>query len=440
MTNTGNAGFTGNVNVTAGTLKLAAGAKLTSSSDTHIGMTTTNSGTFNIDGVGTNFTGSVNLFVGYGGTGMINVTNNATMSAPQTFLGSTVLGNAGTGTITVDGAGTSVTAGLIYIGISGTGTLNILNGAVYNNSTGVQVVGDFGNALVNVSGSGAALNISGATGFMQIGLASTNPQSASTIVQNGGSINFDPTTAGPNGTALYVGGQSSGSLTISGAQSNVIISHDVAIGRNVGPFGVTGTLSLVSGGKLTLASTAKIYLGGSLDGETVHGGTAIINIGAGGLSGTLSFTGNMLLEGNSQINFNNAANDTTILAANILKDFAGATLALSKVGPGTAILTGNSNYLGTTTVGGGTLQIGNGAGTGMIATDVSVSSGATFAFNRSDNIVFPNVVSGAGGLTQAGTGILTLNGTNTYSGATTVSAGTMQAGSGGAFSATSDLK
>ena len=46
---------------------------------------------------------------------------------------------------------------------------------------------------------------------------------------------------------------------------------------------------------------------------------------------------------------------------------------------------------------------------------------------------------GALALTKTGTGTLTLSGTNTYSGATTVSAGTLQAGSSGALSAKSDF-
>ena len=40
-------------------------------------------------------------------------------------------------------------------------------------------------------------------------------------------------------------------------------------------------------------------------------------------------------------------------------------------------------------------------------------------------------ISGTGSLTQAGTGTLTLTGDNTYTGATTISAGTLSLGSGG---------
>ena len=42
------------------------------------------------------------------------------------------------------------------------------------------------------------------------------------------------------------------------------------------------------------------------------------------------------------------------------------------------------------------------------------------------------MISGGGGLTQAGAGLLTLTGNNTYTGPTTISAGTLQLGNGGA--------
>ena len=55
----------------------------------------------------------------------------------------------------------------------------------------------------------------------------------------------------------------------------------------------------------------------------------------------------------------------------------------------------------------------------------------SLVFNHGDVVTFSPVISGNGGLTQTGTGILTLLGSNTYCGMTTVSAGTLQAGNGG---------
>jgi autotransporter-associated beta strand protein len=55
----------------------------------------------------------------------------------------------------------------------------------------------------------------------------------------------------------------------------------------------------------------------------------------------------------------------------------------------------------------------------------------TLVFNRSDIVTFPGVISGTGSVTQAGSGTTILTGDNIYSGGTTITAGTLQLGSGG---------
>lgn len=105
------------------------------------------------------------------------------------------------------------------------------------------------------------------------------------------------------------------------------------------------------------------------------------------------------------------------------------TSGLSKLGEGTLVLTGENTYTGGTSILLGTLQIGNGGTTGRILGDVD-NSGALI-FKRSNNITYAGVISGSGSLTQAGTGQLTLTGTNTYTGGTIISAGLLQIGNGG---------
>ncbi len=96
---------------------------------------------------------------------------------------------------------------------------------------------------------------------------------------------------------------------------------------------------------------------------------------------------------------------------------------------GTVVLTANNTLTGAAFIGGGTLQLGAGGTSGSIASPmVTVSNGAWLAFNRSDSITNNIAITGAGGLVQSGNGrlVLPLSNTNTYSGGTVITAGTLQ--------------
>jgi autotransporter-associated beta strand protein len=96
-----------------------------------------------------------------------------------------------------------------------------------------------------------------------------------------------------------------------------------------------------------------------------------------------------------------------------------------------ATFTGNSLQAGT----GGAVVLGGTAGTNgqTFGTDIFLMSGGTLVFDLSSNLNLANIiesdqlaVGGAGGgLTKQGAATLTLNGAQTYTGTTTVSAGTL---------------
>ncbi|QOV91214.1 autotransporter-associated beta strand repeat-containing protein [Humisphaera borealis] len=122
--------------------------------------------------------------------------------------------------------------------------------------------------------------------------------------------------------------------------------------------------------------------------------------------------------------------------------YGGITLG----GSGTLILTGANTYTGPTTINGGTLRMGNGGTTGSLSTDsiITVGSGATYETNRSDDIVQGTdfsgaAISGAGGLKKSGTGKLTLTAANSYTGPTTLSAGTLAFNVASPFGSTSGI-
>ena len=112
------------------------------------------------------------------------------------------------------------------------------------------------------------------------------------------------------------------------------------------------------------------------------------------------------------------------------------TYSLAKQSEGTLTLTGANTYAGGTTILGGTLQIGNGGTSGSLFGDVDTGdadSNGTLAFNRSDAITFDGLISGSGGLTQAGSGSLTLTAASTFGGATHINAGSIILGHGSAL-------
>jgi fibronectin-binding autotransporter adhesin len=87
------------------------------------------------------------------------------------------------------------------------------------------------------------------------------------------------------------------------------------------------------------------------------------------------------------------------------------------------VLTANNTFNGASTINGGTLQVGDGGATGTLPGNVANNN--TLAFNRSDNIAFDGIISGSGELIQQGTGMLSLTSANSYSGKTTIAAGTL---------------
>ena len=96
---------------------------------------------------------------------------------------------------------------------------------------------------------------------------------------------------------------------------------------------------------------------------------------------------------------------------------------LTKLGSGLLTLTGANTYTGPTTVYGG-LQLGDGsANTGSVAGNIVLINSATLTFANPGALSYAMSISGSGGLVNTGGGALTLSGSNSYSGSTTINAG-----------------
>ncbi|QQE12597.1 autotransporter-associated beta strand repeat-containing protein [Planctomycetota bacterium] len=191
-----------------------------------------------------------------------------------------------------------------------------------------------------------------------------------------------------------------------------------------------------SDGTLTL-NGMNTYGGGT----TILSGDTVVVVGNDSAFGTGSVTVDSTLDlsaGVSSVTLGNAVilnDDLTISGDNNLTftDVISGTGALIKEGNGALTLTGTNTYSGGTTISAGTLQIGDGGTTGSILGDVL--NNGTLAFNRSDDLIYTGVISessgSSGSFVKAGDGTLTLTGTNTYSGLTTIMGGTLQIGNGG---------
>ena len=99
---------------------------------------------------------------------------------------------------------------------------------------------------------------------------------------------------------------------------------------------------------------------------------------------------------------------------------------LFKTGLGRLTITGSNGFTGTTVVGGGTFAIGNGGATGSVDGDLRVDAGGVVAFNRNNRLVIATPITGAGGVTQLGSGATVMTAANTHTGPTSVQAGTLR--------------
>jgi len=157
---------------------------------------------------------------------------------------------------------------------------------------------------------------------------------------------------------------------------------------------------------------------------TVSAGT--LQIGNGLDNATL--TGDVAVNSGATLTFNTNSNSSSFYDY-----YISGQGNLVKLGIGTLTLTGSNNYSGGTTISAGTLQIGNGGAAGAITGNATIASGASLAFNRSDDTSFSGVISGAGSLLKQGAGALTLTGTSNYTGGTSINAGTLRIAGGGSL-------
>jgi autotransporter-associated beta strand protein len=356
--------------------------------------------------------------------------NNVTTATGLT-IGTITLDNTFTGSVTMSGANTVNGATTIN-----GGTLNLSS----NTGLGTSAVAIGASGTVNVTANGNIGNVFTGTGILAAGSSTTSPTFTNASALNNFTGTFNVNTTGGQKVAITTVGQKIGS----GA-----------------------TVNIATGGTLYISNTTT-----SFDGVTfnVVGSGNTENLGAirienGSVIGT---TSSVILGGNTSLGSNVA---TGTINAAISESTASA---LTKVGAQTLVLGGANTYTGTTTISAGTLRFSkqvslyNNNTANWTAANLVVNSGTTAAFNvggtgefttsdiatlaalgtasggfksgsaigldttnASGGVTYSSVIANPNGgtntlgLTKLGTGALTLSGANTYTGTTTVSAGTL---------------
>jgi len=362
-------------------------------------VTAGTSGTKTISNTGTG-TGELVLSGTLGnGAGTLGFTQNSSTSAmrfsvgSQTFSGDVLLQN-GRIILGVDnalGAGQFKMEGGEIVS-SNTNTRNISNNATL---TGTVTMGAAATntGLINFNGGGKTITLIGNSTINALSnvAISHNMTGAFSLTKNGSGILSMITTAKP-----FSGGF-------------ILNNGTVLVGDN-GALG-TGTITLNSGTLSASSATARALT------NTLQIGGAVV-FGDGTNAGTLTFSGPVTLTADSTI-----TNPTTTTFTGAV----GGGFGLAKDGNTLLTLAGNNTYTGTTTINAGTLQIGNGGGSGGLAGNI-VNNG-TLLIDRTGSSTLAGNISGTGGITKNGTSSLTLNGSNTYAGGVLLNAGTLNIGS-----------
>ncbi|HAG4017882.1 TPA: autotransporter outer membrane beta-barrel domain-containing protein, partial [Salmonella enterica] len=355
-----------------------------------------------------------------GGTGRVEKSGDdaLTLSGSNTYTGGTTINDGTLVATSVDALGTG--------DVTDNATLELNTGGTFDNAIS-------GSGQVVKSGDGA-LTLSGANSYSGGTLISDGTLIAGRVdVLGSGDVTDNATlemnTGGTFSNTISGSGQvvKSGddALTLSGVNTytgGTLISGGTLIASNVEALGT---------GDVTNNATLELNTSGDFD-NAISGSGKVEKSGddALTLSGSNTYTGGTLISGGTLVASNVEAlgtgdvTDNATLALNAGGDFInniGGTGRVEKSGDQTLTLSGSNTYTGGTLISSGTLVANdvNALGTG------DVTDNATLALNTGGDFI--NNIGGTGRVEKSGDDTLTLSGSNTYTGGTLISSGTLVA-------------
>ncbi len=469
--------YTGNTNVSQGTLELAAANAVPNSTvfvNVNDGLQFSSSiGAFNVGAIGGTgglvladtagkpvalVTGANNANTTYSGlisgagTLVHNGSGTLTLTGTNIYSGGTVLGPdslvitnghaLGTGPVTFTGNATFIAGGNMTVansvavqsgatGILDTTGTTTLSGAI--SGAGALAKVDSGTLVL-----GDANTFSGRTTIDQGTLVIGNSaalQSSGVIIGTGGVLQIDVQSGA---AALIQELSGSGSVVLGGNSQSLVVGGDNVNTTFSGTISGTGSLVKAGTGSLDLTGS-NTWIGGTILDPgilAIQSDAALGAVPAPSPSANITFHNNSTLQTRGSFALNAARNISIAASTTGSFDAYGGTFtigglisgsgALAVVGSGALVLTNTESYAGGTIVGSGTLQLGNGGTSGSVTG--SILDNGLVVFNRSDSTSFSAGISGAGGIQQAGSGTLVIGGTNSFSGNTTVATGLLRLG------------
>lgn len=444
---------------TSGTLGIAPNATWTIASDAPMSTAIGGTNGFNKSGAGTLTLSGSNAFTGETrvSAGTLTLNNvNALRFSTLNFA----TGDSGTVSFGLSGANTYFIGGLA--GGSGrtldSGT-NVLSFGAGNANTSFSG---------NITAAGLVFNGTGSflfnTGTINLFTSSTSSAPSAFSVQRNATINSDVTITLPStsGAGTLLPATSSGTLTLGGNVKFVaaaggnpgvnllapLVLSNATVTGSTGNFRVQSLFTVSSGTFEWGGPTASTALQAAstegfnvIDGATVRGSTVAVGGGRNGLLTVGNGNGTSTLL---------ARNDAGAFQSITLSSGSGqsATLVLNAGGliDATAITVSQTASIPTVIFNGGTFRARGNQSTELFnvtnnqtnpnGTLRVESGGATIntnGFSVTQTTPFVSGSTSGGGLTKLGSGTLTLNGTNTYTGATTISAGMLALGSLGSI-------